>query len=438
MPERDAAGRRKLTLSRSFASAVVCCAVALGWDLSAIESTALPLPYPASYPSENYSPPRVELNGLIGGGIADANAPSDAAPAPKGIAFGKFSMHPNVSFEATETDNARRARLHPKDDELLEYAAGLKTEFKPLQCVRATLNYEFGWHDYLKDTARDYLSHNAETEIRIDRVGVQGLSLVFSDAYLQTGSINPLENEVVQFSRYHANRALAGVEYKYNRFKISGTYTEAFTHYFARTDAVSDFITHAGGLEGSWQWLPGRLEIFENFQLQRTLFDKVPNNDYDSTSALTGVRGKYSKLTYSVAIGYSRVDPLHGSTSHSGVGFNAFINYAPHRRLAVDVTASRSFQAGVLTGSSMETNLNAMLTLLLTRRGNLQTSYTRNFSDRLNNTQQLSVAYGTRFEYKLARNATLNTGFLRIERTGTPATVDYIINEVRGGFKLTW
>lgn len=435
---RHAATGRRKAQRRRIAALAVCCIAALGWDSPAIESTALPLPYPANYPSENYSPPRIELNGLTA--MSDINAPSDAyaPPAPKGIAFGKFSMHPYVSFDATETDNARRTKLHPKDDELLEYAAGLKTAFKPLECVKATLNYEFGWHDYVKDAARDYLSHNAETEIRVDRVGVQGLSLIFADAYLQTGSVNPLENEVVQFSRYHANRALAGAEYKFNRFKISGTGTDSFTHYFARTEAASDFITYAGALEGSWQWLPGRLEIFENLQFQRILFDRVPTNNYDSSSALTGVRGKFSKLTYSVAFGYARVDPRNGSVAHSGVGFNAFINYMPHKRLAVDIISSRGFQAGVLTGSSVETNLSATLTLLLTRRGNLQCSYTRNNSDRLNNTQQLSVAYGTRFEYKLARNATLSTGFLRIERTSIPATFDYIINEVRAGFRLTW
>jgi len=75
---------------------------------------------------------------------------------------------------------------------------------------------------------------------------------------------------------------------------------------------------------------------------------------------------------------------------------------------------------------------------MLTRKGKLLLTYNRNFSDRLDATQQLSVAYTLRFEYKFTRNAMLTSNVTHVERETHPTVNDFILNEGRAGFKLTW
>ncbi len=374
---------------------------------------------------------------------AELRGPLDAVnlatfPEPKGLQFGHFKLNPYVTEDTTYTDNPNRSTRNRLDDVLMEYAAGFGTAFRPRECVKLSLNYEFGYHDYVLKSARDYLSHQASFYATLDRVGVQGLSLTFSDQYLQTANSTALENEIVQFAKYQSNRAASRAVYAFNRFKISGEYAYALQSYYDRINLPANFRTHAGNLEFAWDWLPKRFEIFESFQLQRTLYDHVGRNDFDAYTIQAGVRGSYSKLTYSLATGYAFAVPLYTNGARGDASVSASLGYTPHRRIAFDVNMSRNFVPDVRSGATLETDLTASLRFVLTARGKATMSYTRNEADRISGAQQISIAYSTRFDYKITRNASAVFNFTRFDRDSTSHNDGFTANEVRLGFKLAW
>jgi len=362
----------------------------------------------------------------------------DSALDPRGVQFGTLKLYPYISFEEMHTDNARRAPNHEVDDDLVSEDIGFTSQFHPHECIRAALNYDFGWHDYVRNTERDYPTQQAAAQLSIERIGVKGMSVLFYDNFLLTSSVGELENEIQQFAKYDTNLAGMTALYKFNRFKISGTYEYNFLEYAAKENSVSDYHTDTGRFDVGWEWLPGKLEIFDTYQLQRTFFDHAFASDFDTDTFLAGVRGRFSKLTYSVGVGYEFSRPLYKNGVHGDAGYNATLAYAPHRRIAVDVTGSRNFQAGVLTGSSLETNTAVNLKILLTQRGFFTFGFVRNQSDRLDGIHQISIAYSPRFEYKIARRVSLFTGYSRIERTSNDKPAEFKIDEVRVGAKLSW
>lgn len=359
-------------------------------------------------------------------------------PEPRGVQFGHFKLSPYATEDSTYTDNPTRSTHNKRDDVLEEYALGFNTLFRPREFVKITLNYEFGWHDYTLNTARDYLSHQAGFNATLDRVGVQGLSLSFFEQYLQTANTSALENEIQQFSKYQTDRAGTRAVYSFNRFKISGEYAYSLLSYYDRVNLRANFRTHTGSFESSWDWLPKRLEIFESFQLQRTLYDHNGITDFDGYTLLAGVRGSYSKLSYSVATGYAFAAPVYQTGAKGDASVTASVTYTPTRRVSFDVNMVRNFVPDVRTGATLETDLNAALKFVLTSRGKLALTYARNEADRLSGVQQISVAYSTRFDYKITRNASAVFNVSRFDRSSTLPNDSFNANEVRLGVKLAW
>lgn len=357
---------------------------------------------------------------------------------PHGFKTGHLSILPALAYDVTYTDNAARASRNPRADVLSEYAPSFGLRFEPDENVLASALYEFGWHDYTGNVARDYLSHRATSEIRASNALVQGLSISAGDNYLQTGNSNALENNVLAFTQYQTNQAFAKTQYEFNRFTLSGKCNFGLTEYLKASDASADCHTQGGELEGAYRFLPGRLSLFGTYNLTRTLRATTDVNDFDTHTALVGVRGAYCKLDYSVSAGYSEALFLHQAEEHNGPSFEANLSYSPHRRLRATVSASRRFAVGVLTGPTTDTNLRATLTLLLTRRGRFVLDYTRNDSRYLNGFMQLSLAYTASFEYKFARQVAGTIGYARTEREVSIGTDWFRINEARLGMRLTW
>ena len=359
-------------------------------------------------------------------------------PEPKGLQFGKLKFNPYMTLDEAHTDNSRRTPDHELVDDLVSYDVGFTSLFRPMECVRATLNYDFGWHDYVRGTLRDFLSHQATCQVQVDRVGVQGLSLRFTDLYTLTSNISELENELVQSEKFQFNRTEMRAQYQYDRLTISGAYNYSFLDYAPKDFSGSDFRAQSGVLEFAWKWLPERLEIFDSFQISRTLFDHVRELDFDADTFLSGVRGRYSKLTYSVGVGYAFSRPLFKVGTTGDIGYTGTIGYSPHSRITTEVSGRRSFVASVRLGSTLETNVTASLKVLLTRRGTYNLSYTHNESDQLSGVTQTSVGYTSRFEYKLLRRAAISAVVARFERRSSFKPAEFNIDEVRLNFRLSW
>lgn len=370
--------------------------------------------------------------------LAGESAPS-SAPTPRGITWGHLAFLPSGKLDFTYSDNALRTGRNTVQDNLWEFAPAAEMRFQPDETTRLSVLYEFGWHDYEKNTARDYLSHRAEGEARITNALISGLSFTLGDKYNQTANTSALENQVLAFTRLQGNQTYGKVEYEFNRFSVSGKYAFGFQDYFARANAGSDYSTHGGDLEGAYKFLPGpRLTLFGRYAILRTLWALSDVTDFDTHTLMVGVRGSYSKLTYSVGLGYGLADSYNLGRTADGPSFDASLAYTPHERITAGVAASRRFVAGVITGVSTDTNLSAALTVVLTQRGKFTLGYTRNESVYQTGQTQLSLAYNAAFEYKLARFAAVSVGYTRYEREVSTGGGGFVINEGHAGVRLAW
>lgn len=372
---------------------------------------------------------------LVGAELGAELPPSFA---PRGFKSGHLSLLPALAYDLTYSDNAARASRQRKADWLSEYTPSLAMQLKPDEAISTSVLYEFGWHDYVRDVARDYLSHRAVADFRATNLFVEGLSLSAGDTYLQSGNSSALDNQLLAFTRYHTNQAWEKLQYEFNRFTISGKYSYGLVDYFARVDTGSDYHSHSGELEGTYSFVPKRFTLFGTYNLTRYLRDVTDTADFDAHTLQVGVRGTYAKLDYAVSVGAGSAVYLHQDREDHGPVFEAKLSYAPHRRLLATVTASRRFNAAVLTGVTTDTNVKAGLAVLLTSRGKLAFDYTRNDSHFIMGFDELSLAYSAAFEYKLTRYATGTISYTRTERDISSGTGGYLINEGHVGLRLAW
>jgi len=354
-----------------------------------------------------------------------------------GLNWGHLKIYPSLAYDLTYTDNSTRSKDRRDEDFLQEYTPGIELRFSPQELMQLTFAYEFGWHDYLKDTAKDYLSHKSITEGSVKNIFVEGLTLSFGNAYLQSGNTSALENLLVAFSRYETNSAYTKAEYHFNRFTLGGKCTYGLVDYFARAEHPQDYQAHSAELAGAYSFIPTRLNLIGSYNFTRTL-RTVPGEDFDTHTLLVGIQGAYSKLAFSAGGGWTVAQFVERDERDEGPAFNAKLAYTPHTRLTMSLEASRRFAAAVQTGITTETDVKFSLAVQLMRRGRLTLDYTRNDSQRTNNIDQLSFAYSGAFEYKLARFAAATAGFTHDERQVKNALGDFVINEGHVGFKLAW
>jgi hypothetical protein len=403
--------------------------LALGFCMLA---AALPASDAFTTPLAEQADPQMELRGVFD------LASLTQLPDSKGASFGHLTLIPYLNYDTDYTDNATRVRTSPKTDFILETEPGLHARYSPRETVSVALDYEFGWHDYALNTLKAYDSNRADAEVKFSRLGFEGLSLTLSDDFIQTSNVSPLENEIASDARFDSNIGEERLQYAFNRFRISEDFSYTFEHYSDAPFNKSDFVVYSGTFDTGWQWIPQRLEIFGETTGSRTLFNVAPQTDFDTYTFQAGLRGSYWKLKFNVGAGYNFANPLnvHGETGDPSL--SAKVSYQATSRISADLTASRAFQAGVRTGASLDTDLAASVNMQVPSRGKLTLSYTRNLSDRRSGDYELSVAYTTHFEYKLQRHTALNFDFTRAVRTSDVRSDNFVDDEVKVGFRLTF
>jgi hypothetical protein len=369
--------------------------------------------------------------------LTDTSAPESDPFQRRGFNWGHLKLLPTFTYDLTYTDNSTRSPVSPQQDLVSEYGTGIELNLKPSETRQFMLKYDFGWHDYLQNTARDYASHRATTETRVRNILVEGLEFLLTDTYAQTVNQNALEREVLFFSRYDTDTAAFRTQYEYNRFAISGRYAYSFVDYFARRNSTQDYQTHTGELEASYALLPRRTILFGNYSVV-SMLRAIPVEDFTTQTWLAGIRGTYSRLDYSLSAGYRRVEftPVH--QSDGGPVTTLKLAYAPHTRLGATLEVSRQFVEGVLTGTSTDTIVNASVMVALTRRGKLTAGYVRNDSEHKNGLRDVTLAYNAAFEYKLTRFASATWGFTRSERQFSSGSGSFAADDVRVGVRLAW
>jgi hypothetical protein len=356
---------------------------------------------------------------------------------PRGIRFSKLKIYPAFNYDLTYTDNARRSG-NEEDDFLHEFLPSVLIKARPDELIDLTAFYEFGWHDYQENESPDYLSHRASGQARIRNVAVDNLDLIFGDSYIQSANTSPLQNEFLFFSRYQTNYAYAMAQYEFNRFLISGKIEHGLVDYFSRANADSDYMTYAGEIHGEYRFVPTRLILFGTYNLTRTIRDTTDIDDFDAHKLLVGVKGSYSKLTYSAAVGYTYADFLNRDQQDDGPSVLASLEYRPHERLSFSGYASRGFVAGVEAGISTETLAGVSASVQLLRRAKFLAGYSFADSDRVKGQDIRTTDAHATFEYRFTRFAAATAGYSHIERNVSTGTGGYVENAVRFGFRFSW
>jgi hypothetical protein len=356
---------------------------------------------------------------------------------PRGIPFSKLKIYPAFNYDLTYTDNARRSG-NEEDDFLHEFLPSVSIQARPDELIDLNAFYEFGWHDYQENESPDYLSHRASGQARIRNVAVDNLDLIFGDSYIQSANTSPLQNEFLFFSRYQTNNAFAKAQYEFNRFLISGKIEHGLVDYFSRANDSSDYMTYSGEVNGEYRFVPTRLILFGTYNLTRTVRDSTNIDDFDAHKLLVGVKGTYSKLTYSVAAGYTYADFLKRDQQDDGPSVLASLNYRPHERLGFSAYASRGFVAGAQAGISTETLAGVSATVQLLRRAKFLAGYSFADSDRVRGQDIRTTDAHATFEYRFTRFAAATAGYNHTERHVSTGTGGYIENAVRFGFRFSW
>jgi len=356
----------------------------------------------------------------------------------RGFNWGHLTLLPSYKYDLTYTDNSTRTQNTATEDLLHELRPKVDLRFKPSELIDLQCDYELGWHDYTKDTARDYLSHHVTTLLEVRNMLRDGFGLSAGNTYVQSGDTSALENELLAFSRYQSNESFVRAGYRYNRFSLSGQYTYNTIDYFARINAFNDIVTHSGLMEGGYDVLPARMKIMGLIKVERTLRSVDDSSDFDTNTLQVGVAGKFSKLDYALRAGYTVAETLHVSDREEGPAFEAKLQYRASSRMTFSGEAARRFVPSINQGIATETLARLAATLALTRRGDFRAEAGYNQSDRLVGVDLRSFAYSGAFEYKVTRFATATLGYTRTERETSTGLGGFTINEARIGFRLAW
>jgi hypothetical protein len=357
---------------------------------------------------------------------------------PLGFNKGPVTFYPSLDYILTYSDNANRGDKKRSDDVLQEYLPATDMRFNSEGLISLRTTYEFGWHDYAKDEARDYLSHRANLELRMRNFMREGLTLFIDENYYQSGNSSAVDVEALSFTRFHSNTVSGRAEYATDKFVIRGRVYDTLTDYFRTSFAASDYETVGAEITGEYKLEPTHLAIFGTLAYSRTWRETTSRNDFDTYTALAGVKGSYSKLDYSVALGYTLANFINRDEDDSGPSVLTSLRYTYSPRLNFNLLASRRFQPAIQGGLTTETDVRLTAEMLLWERARLLADLVRNESDRARGGRIITTGASINFLYYLTRYASLHAGYSRFDRETTRAIPEYRINEAHVGFRFAW
>ncbi|HEY3322509.1 MAG TPA: outer membrane beta-barrel protein [Planctomycetota bacterium] len=358
--------------------------------------------------------------------------------APHGLPVGPVTFFPALDYGLTYTDNANHGSGVRKTDLLQEYLPSTQIRLLPTELITLNVNYRFGWHDYAKNEARDYLSHDAGMELRLKNLLLENLTWIFAEDYHQTGNASPLEVEALSFTRYETNYASARLEYAKEHLTISGTAYDALRNYFREAFTAADYETRGGNVRGEYRLPDTHMSIYADAGFARTLHEPTSAGDYDTYRFLAGIKGTFRRIEYLAGAGWTHAQFVNRDEQQAGPAAEISVRYNPHRRLELVLFANRRLQPTTTGSLATETDINLTARVVLMDRLRLVAGAIRNESSRSHGPRRVGTEGSLSCEYYLARFASVQGGYAHIERTDTSITPGFRINEARFGFHLAW
>lgn len=355
---------------------------------------------------------------------------------PAGLRFGRWILHPEETERLTYDDNVLgRPEGSKLSDVLVDHAPGLSLFYKNGRNFKFEASYAFGWHDYLDDTARDYLTQNAHVYAEWSNVGIHGLTVAFRDGYNQTGNTQVLEDEFKSFSRVQGNQTAVDVSYHSGRITVGSGYRFSITDYFGRGDSLGDYFQHDVPFVISYN-LSRTLVPYLNYAFKAIRHIHNDARDFDTHSVALGVRTTvFRKFTFDASVGNNRSISFAPYDSNDGPALKVGLQYRHSARIQAYMNASRYYFAAERTGSSTVAEFEIGGDFRPLRNFSIDTSVLWRNESRQSGTEQITLTMQSTFNYRIKKYLEATAGYNRSERSGNQIR-DVTINQGTVGIRF--
>jgi hypothetical protein len=275
---------------------------------------------------------------------------------PPGLKIGNTTLYPTWLETLTYEDNLFGTSQKKQDDWSLYTQPGFGVTHRFNEKIDIGAYYKFGWHDYLDDKARDFLTHNADFSLNCKNIGVDGLSLNVHDTYAQTANTGVLNENFRAFTRQHQNTAGAIVSYELERITATASYDYTILDEFGRNGNDYDYH-HVNGMFSYKVNRKVRPYLKYEFYSYDFLTDR---NNYTAHKITGGVVWRpYEKYEFDWYLGNNRALAVATPNSNDGPVAGMQLNYYHSQQCRSYFRANYQYEVGVLTGGSNTTAVEA-------------------------------------------------------------------------------
>lgn len=363
-----------------------------------------------------------------------AYLPSLEYDTAKGIVFRNIDsvMYFSDKISATYDDNVLgTTKKFQKPDERLDYETGTEFKYKPNSDFTLDTSYQFGWHDYAGNNARDYLSHDAGLRLEWTNVVIPGLSFSLNEQYSQTGNTEVFQDNFFSFQRVQGDKVDTAIRYQARKLNLVVGNVVEWTSYFSRRDQVGDYNEDTLYAEASYK-LADHLTPFVLYEFDSVFLTGSNNPGFDIHRVSAGAETSYKSLRFRGSVG---VNAIEDSGTHVNPTARYDMLYNPSQRVLAYLSVSREFSDGVLTGVSRDTIVVAGMNYRLTSRLRLDAGIQYELNDRADRLHQDTTDSRIALNYRITKNVSGWILYQRADRHSNEVS-DIAINRVQLGFRM--
>jgi len=347
-----------------------------------------------------------------------------------GIRVGGVTLFPTYSTRLVYDDNifGRPKAQAPSQDLIYSNSPGLRLRYRPKRDLEVNAAYEFGWHNYLDDVARDYATQSASAGFTWKNFFYKDFTLGVSNAYSQTAHTEVFDDELRSFTRAQGNNLTVITSYQRKRLGYNAAYTFGLTDYFGKTSTAGDFHTHHV-LAQVYYKVTDRLLTALDYNYDAFRPAHANRGHFDTHSMMGSATTHIGKFNLSLAAGNKRAIALDPYDSNDGLSLEFSLGYQANRRIKVGFRGRRVFNAGILTGAAYVTEFSGDIGYVIFKRVRLDSSYIWSRSDRFSGLTQDTAQFDCRLSGQIAKRWSGHFNYTRLDRT-TNVSPDISVNRV--------
>jgi len=347
-----------------------------------------------------------------------------------GFRVGGVTLFPTYNTKLVYDDNVfgRTKAQDPVPDLIYSNSPGMRMRYRPKHDLEVNVGYEFGWHDYLDDVARDYYSQSASGGFTWKNFFYKDFTIGVNNSYSQTAHTEVFDDEFSSFTRTQGNNLTVMTSYQRKRLGFNAAYTFGLTDYFGKSSTQGDYHTH-NALAQVYYKVTDRLITTLDYTYEAYRLAHAHSGHFDTHSIMGSATTSLGKFKLSLAAGNKRAIALDPYDSNDGLAVEFGLNYQANRRIKLGIRGRRAFNTGILTGAAYITEFSGEIGYVIAKRVRLDGSYVWSRSDRFSGLLQDTAQFDARLTGQIAKRWTGHLNYTRIDRT-TSASPDVSVNRV--------